>query len=279
MSPWSVRITHHLFDWAVPASLRRDADIYRRAKRVALLDVSFLFWSAVFAAVYLALGSPLCSLITLTYTLWIMASLQVLRRGGSPTTATNLLCTGGCFTLLADAAFSGGSLSPPLLWLGCAPVVAVITLGVAWGAFWLAATLLMIAAVIACEALGLVPPNGLTAVQVGMLYYAVVFGSVICQFAMVWVGIGIEQRARDALRESNHQLSQARKCLESLQQGFGFSLEEWTKLKREKQALEYALACRGNRDDKKIDAELDAIEARLAKIDKLHGGGKKQGGA
>src|SRR5262249_7530752 len=99
-----------------------------------------------------------------------------------------------------------------------------------------------------------------------VLYYAVVFGSVICQFGMVWVGVGIEQRARNALRESHRQLAQARQALDSLQHGFGFSLEEWEKLKREKRALEFALRCRSAAEDWAINEDLDKMEAALEKI-------------
>ena len=262
----SAAFLDRLFDWTVSASARQTPETFRRAKRLALLDVTFLFWSVVFSVVYASVGSPRCALVTLSYTVWIVGSLIALRQGKSVPFATNVLCAGGCSTLVIDAIFSGGSLSPPLLWLGCAPVVAVITCKARWGAFWLLATLAMIAVLVGADVVGVQLANDLNASQFRMLYYAVVFGSVICQFVMVWVGIGIEQRARDALRESNRQLADARQLLDSLQQGFGFTLDEWTKLKREKQALEYALRCRGG-DDRAIDRELDRLEAKLAKIE------------
>ena len=261
-------VSYWLFDWAIPPSSHQDADAFRRAKRIALLDVTFFFWAIIFAVVYLFAGSVLCSLLTLAYTLWSAASLLALRHGKSATFAANVLCIGGCATLVADAVFSGGSQSPPLLWLGCAPVVAVVTSGAAWGAAWLVAALAMIAALMGVESLGVSLPNDLAPDEFRLLYYAVVFGSVICQFGMVWVGIGIEQRARNALRESNRQLAQARQVLDSLQRGFGFSLDEWTRLKREKQALEYALRCRSAAEDRAIDDELDKLEAELEKIGK-----------
>jgi hypothetical protein len=266
MTSWASAVCGALFDWAIPASARLDADTFRRAKRVTLLNATFFFWSIVFAGIYPALGSFRCGLLTLSFTVWLCGSLLALRHGKSVTTSANLLCLGGCTTLIADAVFSGGSLSPPLLWLGCAPVVAVTTAGTRWAVAWLVAALAAIAALVGIEAVGISLPNDLAAAQSRALYYAVVFGSVACQFLMVWVCVGFEQRALVALHESNRQLAQARKVLESLETGFGFSLDEWTKLKREKQALEFALRCGSTVDDLEIDEDLDELEAELEKI-------------
>ena len=63
-------------------------------------------------------------------------------------------------------------------------------------------------------------------------------GLVVCQFVLGWLRVGIEQRALLALHETNASLVQARTALASLKTGFGFSMGEWTKLQREKAALE-----------------------------------------
>jgi hypothetical protein len=52
------------------------------------------------------------------------------------------------------------------------------------------------------------------------------------------VRVGIEDRAQRALRDARRQLAAVRKDLATLKTSFGFSMDDWARLQREKIALE-----------------------------------------
>src|SRR5262249_43003268 len=149
-----VSTSHGFVEWAVPEEMCHDDEVFRRAKRMALLDVTFLFWSVLYAEIYVALGSARCGALTLVVAASAGASLLVLRSGKPVTWSANVMCLGGSITLAALACWTGGSAGPSLLWLCCAPVTAVMTCGVAWGGLWLAVNVTAITAFLVAEALG-----------------------------------------------------------------------------------------------------------------------------
>jgi hypothetical protein len=66
----------------------------------------------------------------------------------------------------------------------------------------------------------------------------VLAGLVACQYIMAWLRVGLEQRALLALQETNASLIEVRQTLAHLKAGFGFSMDDWARLQREKAALE-----------------------------------------
>jgi hypothetical protein len=261
-------------DRLVPDSLRRDPDIFRQAKRVAALDLALLFWTMVFAAIYAALGSTRCGLVTLWAVLPILGSLASLKRGRSPAFCGNLLCAAGYFTLTSLGLITGGwTAIPPMLWYTVLPVVAVLTCGVYWGFLWTVIPLATVGAFALLEALGVRLSQELSPRSVHVFGFAVVAGLLLCQFVLAWVRVGVEQRALDALHAAQQNLARTRAEADALQAGFGFSMEDWARLKREKAALEHFLESRfGNLGLDPLDDELDGdetddLESEFAELD------------
>jgi len=264
-------------DWVVSDDLRRDADVFRQAKRVAVFAVAFTLWAALYAAIYLLLGSPRCAWICLTASLFLWSSLVALKRGLSPAYGCNLVCCGGFFPLSGLAYFGGGWSAAPLLWFSVLPVVAVLTAGIGWGLVWTVLPMAMLGAFAGAAAAGFVFPQELTGLVARDFSFLVLMGLITCQFVLACVRVGIEQRALAALRDANKKLAESRRCAEELEAGFGFSLEEWTKLRREKAALEHFIKLRVGPmelendalddflDDDSLEVELEASGIKFHK--------------
>ncbi len=227
-----------LSDRFVPNVWRQDPEVCRQAKRTAMLDVAFLFWTLVYAAVFAVVGSPRCGLMVLLAVPPIAASLVALSHGVSPAICGNLLTAAGWLALTAVALVSGGVLSPALLWYTCGAFVATFTDGPRAGILWATVFLASFVAFALVDAFGWHLPSDVPADRARLLYVLVVGGLVACHFVMAWVRVGSEQRAGLALAEANRRLAALRPTLKTLQAGFGFTVEEWQQLKREKVALE-----------------------------------------
>lgn len=228
----------HILAWIsdrlAPASLPQDPEVFRRAKWVAAFDVAFLCWTVLFAAVYAALASARCGLLTSLAVLPILASLSSLSRGRSPALCGNLLCLGGWISLTSLAVVTGGSTAPALFWYTCLPFVAILTAGVRWGIAWTLLSFATIVAFAVIEALGVTLPQDVPAENARLLYFSVLTGLVFCHFVLASVRVGVELRVQDALDEANQRLVQARLTLATLEKSFDFSIAEWEKMKREK---------------------------------------------
>ncbi len=194
-------------------------------------------------------------MITLGGALLIFGSLAALKRGRSPAFCGNVLCAAGFIPLTALAFGGGGWGASPLLWYTVLPVVSVLTSGVAWGGVWTLISLAGLSMFVVSDAMGIEFPQELSHDNQWALAFLVTAGLVICQFVMACVRVGIEQKALAALHEANARLTKARRHLAALEAGYGLSPLAWTKLKREKAALEYALSRRV--DDSDLDEDLD----------------------
>jgi hypothetical protein len=247
-------------DFVVHDDLRRDADVFRQAKRVAVFAVAFTLWAVLYAGIYLLLDSPRCALICIGACPLLLASLVTLRRGLSPAYGCNLVCCGGLFPLSGLAYLSGGWTAAPLLWFSVLPVVAVLTAGVGWGLVWTIIPMAMLGAFAGAEVSGFQFTRDMTGQMERDFAFMVLMGLIVCQFVLAWIRVGIEQRALAALREANKKLAESRRCAEELEAGFGFSLEEWTKLRREKAALEHFIKLRVGPMELEDDALDDFLE-------------------
>ena len=166
----------------------------------------------------------------------VFASLVAVRCGFSPTVAGNLMCASGWAALTGAAILNGGWTASPLLWYSTLPVVSLLTSGAAWGFFWTLIPLAAIAALAGCYRYGIEFPTELSPQNELAFAACVLAGLVVCQFVLAWLRVGLEQRALLALRETNAKLDEARKTLATLKAGFGFSMDEWARLQREKAA-------------------------------------------
>jgi hypothetical protein len=205
------------------------------------------------------MGSMRCALVTLWAVFPILGSLLALQRGGSPAFCGNLLCAAGYISLTALGLITGGwTAIPPMLWYTVLPVVAALTCGVYWGFIWTLIPLASLAGFALLDAFGVRLPQELSPTSVHVFGFAAVVGLLLCQFVLAWVRVGIEQRALGALHEAQQSLAKIRAEAESLKTGFGFSMEDWAQLKREKAALEYFVERRfGKLDIRGEDLDLD----------------------
>lgn len=256
-------------DRIVPNSLHRDPEIFRQAKRVAAFDLAFLFWTVVFAGIYTALGSQWCGLVTLWAVLPILGSLLAVERGRSPAFCGNLLCLAGYVSLTALGLISGGwTAIPPMLWYTVLPVVAVLTSGVVWGFVW---TLIPVASVglfALAQGNGIPLRQELSLQSLNIFGLAVVVGLLFCQFVLAWVRVGIEQRALAALHETKQDLARAKAEAETIRAGFGISFDAWSRLHREKAALESFVKRRfGQLEINEDDADLDDADLDDSDLD------------
>lgn len=232
-------------DRLIPESLRSDPEVLRQAKRVAALDFAFSFWAVLFAALYVVLDSPLCGLTTLTALVPISASLLVLRAGGSPVVAGNLLCLAGFITLSLLGMLTGGWIGvPPMVWYAVLPAVAVLTCGTWWGVAWTLIGSGSIGLFAVAQAYHVSFPNHLDPWATHFFGFAVIVGLLACQFMMASVRDGIEQRAHVALRRTRQELARVKRDANELKACFGISLDDWKRLQREKAALEYFVSRR-----------------------------------
>jgi hypothetical protein len=247
-------------DCVIAERLKQDADIQRQAKRVAAFAIAFLFWTLVFGAVYAMFGAPRSGLIVIAACLPILGSLLAVRCGRTPVFAGNLLCAAGWSALTASGAINGGWTSSALAWYTTLPVVSALTSGALWGLVWTVIPLASIALFAAFQWLGIEFSNELPpASQLGFAF-CVLAGLIVCQFVLAWLRLGIEQRALMALQETNASLIQARKTLAILREGFGFSMDDWAKLQREKEALQRFFRLRfGDADVEECDLLFDVV--------------------
>jgi hypothetical protein len=265
----AVRLDEWL-DFVVADTLKDDADVHRQAKRVAAFGVAFSLWALLFGAIYYAFGAPYSSLIVIAACVPIFGGLVAVRSGFSPVVAGNLICCGGWAALTAAAAINGGWTASPLLWYSALPVVSVLTSGAAWGLVWTVIPLAGLTFLALLQKWGVDFTYELPqANRLRFEFYALA-GLVVCQFVVAWVRVGIEQRALLALRETNERLRKARETLALLETGFGFNMDEWARVQREKAALERFVRLRFGLD--KADALVDEaddvdIRPQLAEAD------------
>ncbi len=238
-----------LLNGAIAEVWKSDADTQRQAKRVAAFAIAFAFWAVLFGCFYVYLGAPRSGLIAISAGVPILASLFVVRLGASPAVGGNLVCASGWMALTALGAINGGWTASPLMWYSALPVVAVLTAGVGWGIVWTVIPLVSVAVLGALQTWGVTFPIELPPATRLEFAFSALLGLIACQFVMAWVRVGIEQRALLALQETNDRLRKARQTLDLLETSFGFSMEEWARVQREKAALERFVRLRFGDDE------------------------------
>ena len=232
------------FERCINVRFRADADLWRQAKRVSVLNVAFSAWVLVYAVVVVALGGAPLGLFVLWTLLPLAFSQWELRRGRSPVLCGNLTCLAGWVAMTVVGALTGGEPASSVAWYSVLPVVATLTCGAVWGLFWTVVSVVSVAFFALGSVLGIYFPQPLDAGQMRLFGFAIVLGLVLCQFIMAALRVGIEQRALAALRRAKRQLRETRRRAKTLKLCYDFSIEDWEKLKLEKSALEHILRLR-----------------------------------
>jgi diguanylate cyclase (GGDEF)-like protein len=178
----------------------------RQAKRVAAFDLAMLIWAVVFAAVYWALGAPICANIVLFSGVVLLVILLAIRRGESPALCGQLFCATGWIVYTALAYFNGGAGSSPTMWYASIPVLSLFLCGTRPAIFWTIASVLAIGAFSLLPEFGIHCPIELTPVGHRLIQFAGVAGLVSCVYLLVWVLINMEYNARQALHDANSRL-------------------------------------------------------------------------
>lgn len=266
------RLTNRL----ISVSLRQDADVWRHAKRIAVLNLAFALWVGLYAGICAVLGAWPCGLLTLSTFLPILVSLWALKRGASPVVCGNITCLGGWTMMTTIAALSGGGVATPLLWYSVLPVLATMASGMVWGLAWTVACIVSIGLFALAGAWGMPFPQQFSPRSLDVFGFTLIVGLVICQFVMAVVRVGVEQRALAALHEARRRLANVRRDLDTLQAVYGFSMDDWARVQREKAALERFVRLKYGKldlvdsavDDETADDALDELD-ELDELDDL----------
>lgn len=199
-------IVRDFWNHLIPIELRRDADVFRQAKRIAAFDLAMLIWVIVFTAIYYALGAPTCAGTVAFSGVVLVVILLALRRGESPALCSSLFCCTGWCVYTNLAVFNGGAGSPPTMWYVSIPVLSLFLCSTRAAAFWTFASVLAIAGFALARECGLECPNELTPAGERFLDFAGLVGLVACVYILVSVLTKMEHNARQTLHEANRRL-------------------------------------------------------------------------
>jgi hypothetical protein len=120
------------------------------------------------------------------------------------------------------------------------------------------------------SALGVSFPQQFSPQDLKVFGFTLVVGLVVCQFVMAVVRVGVEQRALAALHEARRRLSDVRRHMATLQAVYGFSMDDWARLQREKAALERFVRVKyGQLDLVDLALEDDTTDDALDDLDEI----------
>jgi len=124
------------WNWLYPEALRRDADRWRRVRRVNAFCLAIGFWCPVFAVVFYVLGSLLCMGIMLGGCGLVGAIVFIQRQTGAPLLAGHLTTAAPLLTCTLISLFNGGGASPALHWFIVLPMLATFLVDRRAGLIW-----------------------------------------------------------------------------------------------------------------------------------------------
>ncbi len=186
----------------IPLSSIADDEIRYRIIVTTLFGMSMTFWAFAFTAIYLALGSPRCALITAVAGTGCLGIVIVLRARGSVLLASNLLATIVLATLLTLTVFSGGSRAPAMFWFPAVPIMATLLCGWKSGLSWLIATCVAAAGMLAVDRMGLLPPSDFIGDNAERLYAMGLLGIITCTTLLCFVFDLNERALRKQLKST-----------------------------------------------------------------------------
>lgn len=180
-----------------------DSEELAEAKRVFAFSLAMMIWVPVFAVIYTALGSPLCSNIILSGGAILLGVIMLLNRGVSPQLCGNLFTGAAWYVYTALACLTGGLTAPVMPWYATLPILSVLLSGPRAGAFWTVIASLSIGWFALARYLGVILPLELTASGFFVLQFTGLVGLVFCVYLLVGVLKRMEFTARQALHAAN----------------------------------------------------------------------------
>ena len=152
------QLSRHL----IPPTLMADSEARHRATVTIVFGLSMAFWAAaIFAPVYVALGSTRGAVIIVIAGLSCVFSVLSFKVHGSFQLAGNLLAAIVLTTLLVLSVFTGGFMAPAMIWLPAVPIIATLLCDWRTGLPWLIATAISALAVFFLTTGGAFPESDL----------------------------------------------------------------------------------------------------------------------
>ncbi len=171
----------------IPASLIADAEARHRALTTVLFGLSMALWAAVFAPVYVALGSTRCAVIIVIAGLCCVFSALSLKVHGSSQLASNLLAAIVLLTLLTLAVFTGGFMAPALIWLPVVPIISILLSGWRTGFSWLLVTSVSALVIFSLDSQGRFPESDFQGLSADWAYILSLIGIITCTTLLCFV--------------------------------------------------------------------------------------------
>jgi methyl-accepting chemotaxis protein len=172
----------------IPEPLRRDADVFRRARLVVAISIISVFTASFYALQYaFSIGLPVPALALGLTAVLLVTIPFVLRGTGSLLVAGNLVVTSYLWTQIILIYFEGGPVSQARYWSALIPVLATLFNGMRSGTRWAAVTVAMLVCFTIAKKMGYEFPPGLSAEQMKVQGFVGVGGLTIVAYLLARV--------------------------------------------------------------------------------------------
>ncbi|HTI52334.1 MAG TPA: ATP-binding protein, partial [Planctomycetaceae bacterium] len=179
----------------VPAALRGDPVLHRRALSVVVFDLAMLFWVPVYVVIFAALDAPVSARIVAAAGVLMIGNLFLLQGRRSAALCGHALTAICWCTYTALTAMNGGHNSPPAWWHATVPAFAVVLLGRRGGLAWLCASAAAILAFYVARIQGIEFPCEATPAGMRFLEFSALLGLLFCLFILTFSFKLVEQNA------------------------------------------------------------------------------------
>ncbi len=171
----------------IPISSIQDDEARHRVSTTALFGLSMALWAAVFAPVYLVLGSTRGAVIIVIAGASCVLSVLSLKVHGSSQLASNLLAAIVLLTLLSLALITGGYAAPPMIWLPAVPMISILLCGWRTGFSWLLVTSASAMVIYVLHMRGSLPPSDFVGLSADWAYILSLVGIITCTTLLCFV--------------------------------------------------------------------------------------------
>ena len=191
-----------VWNWLIPAELRRDPETFQRANRVLAFCCAMAIWVPVFAGIYNAIEGTICAMIIALAGVLLVCVPVLQRVTRSPTAAGNVMALLAFLVYTGLTWFTGGHNAPAAGWYVTVPVMAALLASVAWGVFWAFVCAGAATAFFAADQAGYVLPQTIPVKEFAYLEYAALVGLIFCTLLLTLAFKMIEQAAQQALKRA-----------------------------------------------------------------------------
>ena len=191
-----------VWNWLIPAELRRDPETFQRANRVLAFCCAMMIWVPIFSGIYNAIDGPICAMIIALAGVLLVCVPVLQRVTLSPTTAGNTMALLAFLVYTGLTWFTGGHNAPAATWYVTVPVIAALLASVAWGVFWAFVCAGAATAFFTAQQAGYHLPQTIPAKEFTYLEYAALVWLIFCTLLLTLAFKMIEQSAQQALKRA-----------------------------------------------------------------------------